>query len=349
MAKTPTEGSFKVKTVFIDTKPTSYSTRFRETALSQVSDHINEKGLPLLLAHNSGSLPVGQWYKAEVTNEQVQAKFFVPIGINEYEDIKTRIDTGILDSVSIGFSAGKRDCSICGFDINDYSNCSHYPGQVYEIKDKLGNTVGEETCYVMLDDIKVSEGSLVYSGAVPEAKVIESSSKEEFFEKNHLNFADGNLEVVHTSTFEQNKFEVNTNEGSTMTPEELKALQENYADSREAIVALKEENITFREKNVDLLDKATKYDEAVASLEAVKADKDAADTQFAEAVAGIAEKVTALAVPFKADYKAPTGLSDLLADLDTYLEKAKSLPTGRQSVSEDEPAAYQVPDDAYKA
>ncbi len=348
MPKTPTEGAYKVKTVFIDMKPTSYNTRFRENALAQVAQHINEKGLPLLLAHNSGGLPVGQWYEAEVKSEQVQAKFFVPQGIIEYDDIKTRIDTGILDSVSIGFSASKHDCSICGHDIGDYENCSHYPGRSYETKDNQGQTIGEETCYVMLDDIKASEGSLVYSGAVQEAKVIEASSKEDFFTKNALNFAEGSLEVVHASSFEQNKFEVKNNEGPTMTEEELKALQDSYAESREAIVGLKEDNLSFREKNIDLLDKANQYDTAVTARDEAIAASEEAATKYTEAVSSLGEKVTALAVPFAENYTAPTDLVALFADLDTYLAKAKALPTGRQTTDNDEPEAYSMPAAAYE-
>jgi len=350
MPKVPTQGAYKVKTVFIDTNPTSYSTKFRENALAQVAQHINSRGLPLLLAHNSNSLPVGQWYEATASETQVVAKFYVPEGIVEYEDIKTRIDTGILDSVSIGFSANKHDCSICGHDINDYENCSHYPGREYEVKDQQGTVTGTDTCYVMLDDIKASEGSLVYSGAVPAAKIIEASSKAEFFEKNHLNFAEGSLEVVHTSSFEQNNFEVKTNEGPNMTEEELKALEGKYSDARDEIVGLKEDNINFREKNVDLLDKASKYDAAAADLVVATTAKADVDAKFADMTSKLGEKVTALAVAFNVNYEAPADVDALMTDLDTYLEKARSLPTGRQTVDgEDNEVAYAVPTAAYKA
>jgi len=351
MGKRPTEGAFKVETVFIDRKPTAYNTIFSEGALSQVANHINENGLPLLLSHNSGRLPSGQWYEANNTTEQVIAKFFIPKEIREFEDVKTRIDTGILDSVSIGFSAKKHTCSICNNDINNYQECPHIPGREYEIRDDpKGPVVGKETCYVILDELSVSEGSLVYSGAVKSAKVIKSSDKAEFFEKNHFEFADGQLklEAIHTKHSLQSLNEQKDPEGKLMDEKTFKELQTKHLELQEKFTELRQTNLTVQEKVLSLRtevqeykDKAEKYDTIVASLETKEAEHKKLFADFAEAV----EK---LAAPFKVDYKAPDNSEDLLADFETYMEKAKALPSGRQSVSEPDSIEYAAPEAAYK-
>ena len=349
MPKFPSKGSYKVKTVFIDTNPTTYNTRFRPNALQQVSDTINSRGLPLLMVHDSQQLPVGAWYESEVNaDEQVVAKFYVPQEISEYDDIKARVDTGILDSVSIGFNAGTHDCSICGNDIQNYEECPHIPGQVYEVKDTInGTSLGDRTCYVMLDDIDVKEGSLVYSGAVPAAKIIESSDKAEFFTKNSMNFAEGSLEVVHGGQFLQDNNEKENN-GSLKMEKDLLEMTGKFNDAREANIALKEQAIDNKSKLDAYDDAVLAKDEAVAAKVTALADNDAQAETFAAKVQLLADKVAVLAVPFDANYKAPDDMEQLLKDLDTYLDKTRALPTGRQTKDEDDEATYQVPDSSYK-
>lgn len=342
MAKKPSKDSYKVKSVFIDTKPTTYNTQFRPSALQQVADKINADGLPLLLVHDSNSLPVGAWYEAQVDNDnQVVGKFFVPKEVGEYNDIKTRIDTGILDSVSIGFSADVHDCSICGNDIQNYEDCPHIPGKDYEAKDPVsGASLGTKTCYVMLDGVHAKEGSLVYAGAVPNAKVIESSDKAEFFTKNEFNFAEGKLEVVHGGAFMQDSNEQENN-GSSQMDEKFIELSGKYNDLREENIALKTEALDNKVKVDGYADLETKVEEANAATKSV-ADK------FSATVATIGEAVSKLAAPFNASYEAPTDVDQLLADLDTYMAKAKALPTGRQSQENADDVTYVTPISAYE-
>ena len=193
MAKKPTKGAYTKAAVFIDRKPTTRNTKFKAGALVDVMNKINTDGLALLANHNSSQFPIGMWYKAKVNeNEQVIAEFYVPKEITEFADVSARIESGILDSVSIGFSATTHDCSVCGNDIQDYENCPHIPGKTYD----------NEIAYVELDGIKASEGSLVYSGAVPAAKIQDSysedCSKEEYckahtFDNGELMIATGGL------------------------------------------------------------------------------------------------------------------------------------------------------------
>ncbi len=334
MGKQPTDGAFKAKALFIDTKPTAYNTRFRKSALYQVNETINSHSLPLLLVHNSNSLPVGSWYESTVdeVEEAVYTKFFIPKEIKEYEDIKSRIDTGILDSVSIGFNAGVHDCSICGNDIQNYSECPHIPGQKYEIKDTIdGTSLGEVVCYVMLDDIRASEGSLVHAGAVPRAKIVETSTKAEYFASNNLNFAIGSLEVVHEGKILQDNNVNNQFKGENM--DELSQLTTKYQDLNDKYFELRDGNIKLQESNLEFKEKATGYDLAVSERDGL--------------VSKLGEKVKALAAVFEPTYTVSSDIDRLFADLDKFIELSKTLPSGQQTISDDE-VSYSLPDDSYK-
>ncbi len=353
--KIPTKGAFKAKALLIDMKPTAYNTRFRANALYDVMNKINTQGLPVLLVHDSSKLPVGSWYEASVENDALYTKFFIPKEVREYEDVKTRVDAKILDSVSIGFNAGEHNCSICGNDIQDYNNCAHIPGQVYDSKDLVdGTSLGEQTCFVMLDKVVASEASLVHSGAVPEAKIIESSDKADYFIQNKLNFAEGSIETVHGGAFVQDLNVNNNFKGEKDMEEEFKELTTKhdelttkFADKSTKLDELTNKYNDTRESNIELKEMNLEYKEKVDGFDEAVLAKESAETKFAETIASLGEKVEALALPFDADYKAPEDLEALFVDLEKYLEEAKALPTGRQSRSEDE-LAYSEPDANYK-
>jgi len=352
--KIPTKGAFKAKALLIDREPTSYNTRFRPNALYSVMDKINQDGLPVLLMHNSKKMPVGSWYEAEVVDSALYTKFFVPSEVAEYDDIKTRVDTGILDSVSIGFNAGIHDCSICGNDIQDYNNCSHIPGQTYEVKDPVdGASLGEQCCYVMLDDVKASEASLVHSGAVPAAKIVETSDKADYFVQNKLNFSKGNIEVVHSGKFVQDHNVNNKPEGEDDMEEEFNELTTKhneltakFTDQTVKLGEVTEKYNTARESNIDLKEKNLDFKEKVDGYnDAVKA-KDTAETNYSETIAALTVEVEALAAPFDTAYEAPDNLEGLMADFKKFMDQAKALPSGQQT--SDNEVVYADPDADYK-
>lgn len=348
MPKKPTKDAFEATALLIDLEATAYNTKFKPNALYDVMNKINDDGLPVLLAHDSGKMPVGSWYKADVVNQAVHTTFFIPKEVSEYDDIKTRIDADILDSVSIGFNAGTHECSICGYDIHDYRNCDHIPGKTYAVENsQAGVAQADETCYVLLDDVKASEASLVYSGAVPAAKIFEAGTKEEFFNKNKMNFAKGDLETVHSAKFVQD-LNVNKNkpEGDNMDKEAFAALTTKHEELNTKFTDVNDKYNTAREANIDLKEKNLEFKEKVDGYDAAVEAQAAADLAFTETRDSLAERVEALAAPFDVDYKAPESIKDILTDLDTYMEKTKALPSGRQSVEED--LVYSEPDSNFK-
>lgn len=344
MPKKPTKGAYQKTAIFIDRKPTTRNTRFKAGALVDVASKINQDGLALLANHDSSRFPIGMWFKAKVNeNEQVIAQFYIPKEITEFADVSARIDSGILDSVSIGFSASVHDCSICGNDIQDYENCPHIPGRTYD----------NEIAYVELDGVKASEGSLVYSGAVPAAKIQDSysddCSKQEYC-KSHK-FDVGELMVATGQLIVQDNNDIKTfTEGTEMElQEEFDAL-----GIKHSALVTKHEDVSG--KYMDLLEKFNANSADLDKIETFKADTDKANAATTDAESKykvvcdkVTEQVKALAAPFEVNYEAPTDIEALFADMTKFMEKIKALPSGQQSGNpEDEVIAYQVPEDSYK-
>lgn len=343
----PTEGSYRKAAVLIDTKPTTRQTKFKNNALAELAAYINDKSLPLMLSHNTDKLPSGRWYEAKVDEQnQVITKFFIPQEVNEFTDIKTRIETGLLDSASLGFSASVHDCSICGNDINDYENCSHIPGKTYD---------GEE-CYVMLDKITPVEASLVYSGAVPNAKIKPGDAeqyaacdcKKDFCDK--FSFEEGDLEIVTSGKILQDTTQ-NKDKGTSMELQvKFDSLLTNYNDMAVKFATLNKEKLDLAAE----LSKLKTDNQAFATIsedkdEAVKL-KEEAITSRDEMFSNYSAAVEKLAAPFEAEYKAPDNFEDLSKDFEKYMEKTRALPAGRQSQNgEDTKLEFSVNDEIFRS
>ena len=344
MPKKPTKGAYQKAAIFIDRKPTTRNTRFKAGALVDVSNKINQDGLALLMNHDSSQFPVGMWFKAKVNeNDQVIAEFYVPKEIPEHKDIMSRVETGILDSVSICFTAGIHDCSICGNDIQDYENCPHIPGKKYD----------NEIAYVELDEIKASEGSLVYSGAVPAAKIQDSysidCSKEDYckthkFDNGELMTATGGIIVQDND--ETDKF----TEGTDMELEELQKLHDKQTDKQ--TVKFDEMNAkyttlleTFNANSADVV----KIDEYKTSAETALVAATVADEAYVTVITTVTDYVKELAAPFEAAYEAPNNIEALFTDMTKFMKQIKALPSGQQSQNQkDDVQAYVVPEDSFK-
>ena len=76
--------------------------------------------------------------------------------------------------VSIGASGGTWECNICGHDMWRSGRCYHWPGIVYQIEQDDGS-FKVMTCIAIIKDAHLSEVSFVYSGANPDAKIIENT------------------------------------------------------------------------------------------------------------------------------------------------------------------------------
>ena len=337
----PTANAFVRSAVFIDSNLTSRKTKFTPVALLQVANQINEFSLPLLRGHDSSLLPSGRWYEAEVIGEKTVARFFIPKEVPEHDEIKSKIESHVLDSVSIGFSAEKHTCSICGYDIQDYHNCEHIPGKTYDNKE----------CFVWLEDIKAQEGSLVYAGAVPEAKILnysECSDKKDFCDK--FQFSTDLKEIIKTGEIMHEEY-IDSEEDTNMDyKEKFMSLEANYADlavrnadNTSKYALLQDEVNNLKTEKLELTASLDKYKIEADGVAVKSASLDATIVAFKEVV----EK---LAAPFEATYKAPESIEALTADLIKYVDLAKTLPVGQQSGNSDEITVLQFEpsDNVYK-
>ena len=172
--------------MMIDDQPTAYSSRLHPNLLRKFVRDAN-RGVGLLMNHNNRSLPVGRSFSAEVREEysetgdpiqSVYGNFYIDLGRKTEsgmttDDLVKGINSGTIFDTSVGFNADKWDCSICDHDIRDWMNCSHFPGETYEIKGDDG-VHREETCYVIAGSDgggELLENSLVYAGACDRATI----------------------------------------------------------------------------------------------------------------------------------------------------------------------------------
>lgn len=152
------------------------------------------KGVSLLLNHAANKSPVGRSFNASLERTyseetdsfvtSLKGDFYIDLGRNtEFgmttDDICKAVDSGVLNYSSIGFSADKWDCSICGNDIRDFRECSHYPGLEYIIENEDG--VSEvAVCKIIVGSDgrgRLLENSLVYAGACRRASIIRNLSE----------------------------------------------------------------------------------------------------------------------------------------------------------------------------
>ncbi|MGD9892665.1 MAG: hypothetical protein AB7R89_06130 [Dehalococcoidia bacterium] len=153
----------------------SYDTKMGVSTLRNYAKDASA-GVAYLRAHNNredatGASLKGLFLKADGDSEfdRVQADFYVPQTPGNVEHV-TRIKTGVIRDLSVGFSGGEWICSICGRDMMDWfarDYCPHFLGFSYPIEG------GEETqvARATIENARLIEVSGVYKGATPGAAI----------------------------------------------------------------------------------------------------------------------------------------------------------------------------------
>lgn len=142
--------------------------RFTDRALEAMAEQF--VGRPVLRDHQwSAGAQTARVYAASVENgpgegeRRLVLRCYMPRTEGTASTI-TAIESGILRECSVGLSAERAVCSICGAD-NARAQCRHTPGQVYN----------SQVCHMDLDGVAdVYEVSLVAVPAQPEAGIIKS-------------------------------------------------------------------------------------------------------------------------------------------------------------------------------
>lgn len=210
-ARTPLseENTYVFKSMMIDNQATSYYSKLSPKLLEKFKSDA-DKGIALLLNHNSYKLPVGRSYQSSLVKEykedgsemvSLYGEFYMDLDRNTDSGINTTdlakgIDSGAIFDTSIGFSASKWDCSICGNDIRNYMACEHIPSHKYAVNRNGLDAV--ETCYVLVGEDgqgALLENSLVYAGACDRATITDT---QDFFSEQVSSDAKGSiLDVIN--------------------------------------------------------------------------------------------------------------------------------------------------------
>jgi hypothetical protein len=138
----------------------------QQDAMSGMNDHINSGDhIPLQAMHRSG-LPLGKVFHSEMKptadgGTKVHALFYLPKAGSDYVH---KIDTGVINDVSVGFMPKSLQCSACGF---DYMGDTAGFNNIYDCVCDKGHKIGKDGVHARVHGVSsLSELSLVNRGAV---------------------------------------------------------------------------------------------------------------------------------------------------------------------------------------
>lgn len=165
------EDFHKIKAVISSTALDSYYTRMTMKTLKNFRSAA-KSGIQLKDSHlmNNG---FGISTDARIKGEELIVDFELmrdqplnpPASYPNSDHFARAIKEGIINDVSVGFSGGRVNCDICDA---DWYRCYHLCGVEYEIEGR-----GKVLATATIDDAELCEVSTVYSGANPDAVIID--------------------------------------------------------------------------------------------------------------------------------------------------------------------------------
>jgi hypothetical protein len=159
----------------------SHYTRMAQSTLKNYAQEA-EGGVSFLYSHDCAEI-VGRSMSGRFVGGQgdgvarVLADFYVVTGLQlgtiQSDQIIRAIDSGVLSDVSVGFYGGEWICSICGNDIWEWEECSHYPGMNSKVQ--ADGETREQMCTADVEDAHLAEASGVYKGSTPGAMIAKAT------------------------------------------------------------------------------------------------------------------------------------------------------------------------------
>lgn len=270
--------------------------RMTPSVLREMENYINKEGnaLPLHVMHETGLLPVGKVFSAkmfEMENGEFEllGQFYVP---NTETEILNKIDSSVVDEVSIGVQPAQMLCSECGFD---------YLGEEADFENFFtrtcpeGHTIGLDGVHIRGVGLKSwDEVSLCGTGAANKAKIL-GQSKQRLSKENVNKLAASDYKSWQAG-FVQLTFKQPTIKGEGKMSVEFTELKNDYtalvAEKTKLEVKLSEAEAKVAELEKEVQDKDKEVTEAKAEVEAVKAEADkGSETVIEEAKAEAKEAV----------------------------------------------------------
>jgi hypothetical protein len=158
----------------------AYFTRMMQSSLKNYAAD-SEAGIAFQQSHNTRELPMGGSLRGKYTGaggngvSRVETAFYTIPGLQpgqlSTDQLILMMRAGTVHDVSIGFYGGYERCNICGFNIMDWRNCMHWPGEWVDVPNKNGDTVERKQCVAEIEDAHLAEVSAVYDGACPGATI----------------------------------------------------------------------------------------------------------------------------------------------------------------------------------
>lgn len=243
--------------------------RVSASTLSDMAETLNKEGgaIPLHIMHEDHLLPVGKVFKATVSNmangeTQLIGQFYLPA---DQTDLISKIESSVVDEVSVGILTKHAFCSECGFDyFGDTSSIMNF----LDLTCENGHVIGVDGVHTRLVGLQSwDELSLVGSGAAHNAKILprakQSMSKEiEKLAANGMSF--GALVLRASAKIEE---VTNINPQGVKNMDDMKVLLGKFEESVSAS-AKKDVELEASKKSV------TELSEKIKALEASSAEKD---------------------------------------------------------------------------
>ena len=158
----------------------SYYTTMHITTLRNFREDA-KSGVAFLEGHMPTRMNYGRTFNARLNKiedrQRVLADIYTIRDINfgghmsfpSTNDFIRAVETDLVSDVSVGFYGGIWRCDLCGLDVFDWSDwdnmCRHWPGETYEEDGK------KITATATIEEAHLSEVSIVYDGATPEAQI----------------------------------------------------------------------------------------------------------------------------------------------------------------------------------
>lgn len=311
--------------------------RSTENTLRQMADYLNAgtNFVPLHSLHDQGyALPYGRVFAGDVVMSsqglpELRTLFYLP---NTEVDLIGKLDTGVIDEVSVGLRTQHMNCSECGF---DYLGSEASGDNFWSQSCNNEHQIGVDGVHVILSGLdRFLELSLVSLGAAKNAKVM-SRAKSLLGEATYTQQLQASgIAPEATLLF------------TTIKKEELMDLTVLVADltnakaanlvSEAAIAASKAQVDTLTASNTALTAQVASLTAAAdTKLPAVQAALDAATASLTEAVAYVRTEAHRVAVASSSEKPADTAdFTQLVASIATSRSKlAETIPVGGRSMN----------------
>ena len=269
-----------------------------ESTLKAMVEHVNSPSpVPILIAHNEFTVPTGSLFYAEARPSGEGLGFYGLFYVLKDSEAGEKLETGIIDSVSVGVRSEQLKCSVCGFDY--YGEDSTFEN-FYSQTCANGHTVGVDGTHVVMEGLKrFYEVSLVANGAHTAAKIL--PAEKQVIGKRQLAMSfplaasscipHAAFLVSQTKERERKMADENKKpaaEGATLSAAQL---VNDFAELKASHLILSKESEGLKKENEALK----------AQVESLKAlEKDKADIEATKASAAKAEAVAKKAVEFLA-------------------------------------------------